>query len=234
MRIIAHRSGPGLYPEQSIQSAREALRNGAEIVEMDVRETKDGALVICHDDSTQRMFGVPGVVGETTLAQFMAMRHVSDRSYAPHMLEDVFACQVRPLLLHCKQSGPAFMKKLCTTIAEYDMQKWVTLGIQHVDDAQYVRKASQEIKILAFMPSVAQLQDFAALDIDFIRLWEDWLSQDRVEEIQRAGKQVWVMTNNPACGGCGYTTPEQIRLFAQMGIHGVLVNDIPWIMSLER
>jgi len=91
MLIIAHRSGPGIYPEQSILSAREALKNGADMVEMDVRETKDGVPVICHDDDTGRMFGVEGEVKDFTLQQFMAMRHVSDRSFAPHTLEDVGA-----------------------------------------------------------------------------------------------------------------------------------------------
>ncbi len=232
MIIIAHRSGPGVYPEQSIMSAREALKNGADIVEMDVRETKDGEVVICHDDDTGRMFGVEGDVKDFTLAQFMAMRHVSDRSFAPHTLEDVLSCGVKPLLLHCKQTEPAFMEKLCEIICRYGAQETTTFGIQAPQNAKIIREKAKGAKILAFMPSVNDLDAFGAMDIDYIRLWEDWITPERFARIKAAGKEVWIMSNNRDCGGCGYTTKEQIFTFEEMGAHGVLVNDIPWIMDV--
>ena len=39
MRLIAHACGPTIYPSNSILSAREALKNGAEMVELDLQFT---------------------------------------------------------------------------------------------------------------------------------------------------------------------------------------------------
>lgn len=233
MLIIAHRSGPGVYPEQSILSAREALKNGADMVEMDVRETRDGAVVICHDDDTGRMFGVQGAVKDFTLQEFMAMRHASDRSFAPHTLEDVLQCGVKPLLLHCKLSGRAAMEKLCELLVRYGVQETTTMGIQSPEDVIFIRERAPGCRILAFMPHPEDIEAFGAMDIEYIRLWEHWLTQERFDRVRATGKQVWIMANDPAQGGCGYTTAEAIHRFAQMSVHGVLVNDIPWVMGVR-
>ena len=55
MKIIAHRSGPTVFPEQTIRSALFAKENGADLVEIDVRFTKDKKLAVSHDE-TQRAF----------------------------------------------------------------------------------------------------------------------------------------------------------------------------------
>ena len=233
MLIIAHRSGPGLYPEQSILSAREALKNGADIVEMDVRETKDGVPVICHDDDTGRMFGVEGDVKDFTLQEFMAMRHVSDRSFAPHTLEDVLSCGVKPLLLHCKQTGAEQMEKICSLLNKYDAAKTTTMGIQAPEIAAVIRKCAPGCHILAFMPKPEDIESFGAMDIDYIRLWENWLTPERVGRVHATGKKLWIMANDKPCGGVGYTTAEALRSFVTFGAHAVLVNDIPWAMSVE-
>ncbi|MBQ4085801.1 MAG: glycerophosphodiester phosphodiesterase family protein [Clostridia bacterium] len=231
MLIIAHRSGPGVYPEQSILSAREALKNGADIVEMDVRETKDGTPVICHDDDTGRMFGVQGDVKDFTLQEFMAMRHVSDRSFAPHTLEDVLACGVKPLLLHCKQTGAQQMENICALLNRYGAAATTTMGIQSPENALVIRKTAPACRILAFMPSPEEIEAFGAMDIDYIRLWEHWLTPERVARVHATGKKLWIMACDKACGGTGYTTREAMSRFADLGAHAVLVNDIPWAMQ---
>ncbi|MDO4741361.1 MAG: glycerophosphodiester phosphodiesterase family protein [Eubacteriales bacterium] len=228
MLIIAHRSGPGVFPEQSILSAREALKNGADIVEMDVRETKDGVPVICHDDDTGRMFGVPGDVADWSLREFMAMRHVGDRAFAPHSLEDVLACGVRPLLLHCKQTGEEQTERICALLMRYRAAETTTLGVQDPSCAPVVRRCAPGCRILAFMPRPEQIEEFGAMEIDYIRLWEHWLTPERVGRVHATGKKLWIMANDPAQGGCGYTTAQALRSFAALGAHAVLLNDIPW------
>ena len=234
MLIIAHRSGPGVYPEQSIMSAREAVKNGADIVEMDVRETKDGVPVICHDDDTLRMFGVPGDVKDFTLQEFMAMRHVSDRSFAPHTLEDVLACGVKPLLLHCKQTGEEQMEKICALLCRYNACETTVMGIQSPKIAAVIRRCAPGCGILAFMPDAEDIEAFGAMDIDFIRLWEKWITPERVARVHATGKKLWIMASDKEQGGVGYTTPEALRSFADIGAHAVLINDVPWAVQQLR
>ncbi len=47
--VLAHRGGTGPYPENSLDAFAEGLRQGADGVELDVRRTADGVLVVHHD-----------------------------------------------------------------------------------------------------------------------------------------------------------------------------------------
>lgn len=53
--LIAHRGGAGLAPENTTTAFREALELwGADMVELDVRTTRDGVLVVLHDEMVDR------------------------------------------------------------------------------------------------------------------------------------------------------------------------------------
>ena len=75
MKIIAHRSGPTVFPEQTIRSALFAKENGADLVEIDVRFTKDKKLAVSHDENAARVFGVDKNIGEMSSDEFAALRH---------------------------------------------------------------------------------------------------------------------------------------------------------------
>ena len=58
-RIIAHRGGASLWPENTLMAFDQALRLGCDGLEMDLQLTKDDVLVVHHDatlraDSTRR------------------------------------------------------------------------------------------------------------------------------------------------------------------------------------
>lgn len=48
---IAHRGGAGLWPENTMAAFRRAMEAGADGIELDVHLTKDGKLVVHHDES---------------------------------------------------------------------------------------------------------------------------------------------------------------------------------------
>ena len=47
--IIAHRGSKGTHPENTCIAFREAVRVGAEGIELDVHLSKDGYLIVMHD-----------------------------------------------------------------------------------------------------------------------------------------------------------------------------------------
>lgn len=49
MRLIAHRGGRGFGADNTIEAMEEAARRGIRAIEIDVRMTADGSLVVCHD-----------------------------------------------------------------------------------------------------------------------------------------------------------------------------------------
>jgi glycerophosphoryl diester phosphodiesterase len=49
MKIVAHRGSSGHAPENTLAAFRRAVRDGADMIELDVRLTADGRLVVFHD-----------------------------------------------------------------------------------------------------------------------------------------------------------------------------------------
>lgn len=75
--LIAHRGARNQEPENTIPSFELAAREGYKAIECDVRETKDGALVISHDASLLRMCGVDRLISGLTLKQIRRYRIIS-------------------------------------------------------------------------------------------------------------------------------------------------------------
>jgi hypothetical protein len=66
--VIAHRGGAGIMPENTLAAFQHAIRLGCDYVEIDVRTTRDGKLVIMHDRTVDRTTNGSGAVNELTLA----------------------------------------------------------------------------------------------------------------------------------------------------------------------
>ncbi len=98
--VVAHRGAGGLLgviaPENSLSAIRAALLMGVDGVEVDVRDTADGKLVLMHDDTVDRTTDGTGKVAEMTLAQVTAL-HLKR---SPDMADDFgdFSCETVPTL----------------------------------------------------------------------------------------------------------------------------------------
>lgn len=71
---IAHRgaSGRRLAPENTLPAFEEALKIGTDAIEMDVRLTGDGRVVVLHDDTLDRTTDRTGTVSRLTLDEIKA------------------------------------------------------------------------------------------------------------------------------------------------------------------
>jgi len=69
MLTIAHRGASALAPENTPAAFRAALRAGVDLIEMDLRLSRDGEVVVFHDRLLDRTTDGTGPVGERTLAE---------------------------------------------------------------------------------------------------------------------------------------------------------------------
>jgi glycerophosphoryl diester phosphodiesterase len=67
--VIAHRGYKAKYPENTISAFNAATDAGAQMIEMDVRLTKDQKVVIIHDESLERTTDGHGLVKDHTLEE---------------------------------------------------------------------------------------------------------------------------------------------------------------------
>jgi glycerophosphoryl diester phosphodiesterase len=64
--VTAHRGFSGLYPENTLTAFAQAVETGADIVEFDVGQSRDGQLVILHDDTLDRTTNGQGRLADHT------------------------------------------------------------------------------------------------------------------------------------------------------------------------
>ena len=67
--IWGHRGASGHAPENTLPAFRMAADMGADGVELDVQETKDGVLVVCHDETVDRTSNGAGWVKDFTFEE---------------------------------------------------------------------------------------------------------------------------------------------------------------------
>lgn len=71
--VIAHRGGKGLWPENSLFAFQRASDLGVDMLEMDLRLSSDGELVVIHDRTLERTTNGQGAVAAHSLAQLQAL-----------------------------------------------------------------------------------------------------------------------------------------------------------------
>lgn len=67
--IYAHRGASGYAPENTLEAFELAVRQGADGIELDVHMTRDGELVVAHDETIDRVADGSGLISEMTLAE---------------------------------------------------------------------------------------------------------------------------------------------------------------------
>ncbi len=66
---IAHRGEPVGHRENTLSAFEAAVALGAEMVELDLRRTRDGAIVVLHDQTLERLWGVDASIGDLDVAE---------------------------------------------------------------------------------------------------------------------------------------------------------------------
>lgn len=73
MKIFAHRGNSSVYPENTMPAFQSAIDLGVHGIETDVHLTKDGILVLTHDEDVSRVSTGQGMVKDMTLQELRAL-----------------------------------------------------------------------------------------------------------------------------------------------------------------
>ncbi len=76
---IAHRGDPMGARENTPAAFASAVTHGADWVELDLRLTRDGVVVVLHDQSLQRLWGRDVSIGDVDLAEVQRLGHGDER-----------------------------------------------------------------------------------------------------------------------------------------------------------
>ena len=72
-KVWAHRGASGYMPENTLPSFQKAVELGADGIELDIQLSKDGEIVVCHDEMVDRTSNAKGWLKDYTLAELKEM-----------------------------------------------------------------------------------------------------------------------------------------------------------------
>jgi glycerophosphoryl diester phosphodiesterase len=144
-QVIAHRGGSGLGPENTLAAFRRSLAAGADVLEMDVRSTADGNLVVLHDATVDRTTDGRGTVNEMTLAQLKTLdagyRWTADqgRSFpfrgrgitVPTFSEVLETFAETPMIAEIKEKRPEVSQSVCEMLRRHGRMTSVLVASVH-------------------------------------------------------------------------------------------------------
>jgi glycerophosphoryl diester phosphodiesterase len=129
--VVAHRGVPVLEPENTLSSFALALEQGADVLETDLRFTRDDEIVLIHDATLERTTNGQGKVRDHTLA---ALKQFRTRNPGSDELSEQAVPSLGELLMMTRSEVPVLLElkdplfrerpyaeKLVQTLAEYHM-----------------------------------------------------------------------------------------------------------------
>lgn len=99
-KIFAHRGASGQFPENTMLAFEKGIEAGADGIELDVQLTKDGRIVVIHDERLNRTTALKGFVKDTTYDEVKTANAAAghDQAYSDikvPLLEDVLSWAVK-------------------------------------------------------------------------------------------------------------------------------------------
>lgn len=229
--VIAHRGGCALRPENTLVAFWNAIELGVDMVEADVKLTKDNQLVLLHDDSLERTTNVRGNVKNFTLQELRQLDAGSyfDPKYSAETiptLEDLFRlCRSRVKILLDLKAGEQYQEQIIQLIMSYKMEFDVVLGVRTLNALKDIKRLNPAIRVLSLGYPVGVAYQILEAGADIVRLWGEWVTPDRIERARTQGKAVWVMVGEPTKEGAGRTNFEELRWYRKIGVNGVILDD---------
>ena len=137
----AHRGASEYAPENTMLAFHLGLYMGANGIETDVQKTKDGVLVLFHDDTLERVTGEAGSIADYTYEELLAFRvkkgDLEDRIVTLDAFLQAFGWRDLTLAIEIKQ--PGIEKEVADMILKYDLGAKVMITSFKLDCLKAVR-----------------------------------------------------------------------------------------------
>ena len=178
--ICAHRGASETHPENTLSALREAIRLGAQMIEFDVALTKDGQLVLMHDDTIDRTTNGKGAVANWTLCELKKLdagtwKNAKFKSERIPTLDEALAIMPANIWLNVHLKGDVELaEKVTKRIAANKRlhQSFLACGIKA---AKAAKRVDGRIKICNMERqgnSLPYVKETIEMKADFIQLYK--------------------------------------------------------------
>ena len=222
---IAHRGGiiPGI-PENSLLGFKKSIDIGVDVIEIDLRATRDDEIIIMHDESIDRTTNGRGKVVELTIEELRQFDLGIDQQIPTfkELLSLVKGSKIK-LLLDIKVSGNLDKKSIIELIESFEMTQNVIRGVRTLEDLNEFHQLNSDIRTLGFISTLDQLELFMENRINIIRIWPEWIESTNniIDKIHQKGIPVWITAGN--------LTVHELQVLIEQGVNGI-IHDSPELL----
>lgn len=236
-RICAHRGYSTVAPENTLPAFVAAVELNAPEIEMDVRFSKDGVPVVCHDDSLERISNGTGMVQEKTLAE---LKELDFGSHAGKEFAGIRIATFEEILekFSRKVIINLHIKSLTAEIYPEDQFRKIVDLLRKYDHMEHVYiMASPEImeRALQMAPEIPRCMS-AGIFRDGHEVIAGWEIVDRAIQYKCSKVQLFTPyydqalidkahANNIRCNFFFSDDPEEAVKLLEMGVDTLLTND---------
>ncbi|RLI04269.1 hypothetical protein DRO26_04925, partial [Candidatus Bathyarchaeota archaeon] len=218
---IAHRGASGYEPENTLRAIRTAITMGADMVEVDVRPSRDGYLMVIHDETVDRTTDGSGYVENMSLNELKKL-DAGMNEKIPILEEVVETIKGKvKLVVELKKAG--MEEKVVKIFEQTNMVEEVIVTSFIHESVKKVKELNQKIKtgiIFKCTPiNPVKLAREAKADVIFPEY--RYTTEEMIKKIHDEGLTVYIWTIN---------NRQLADSFIETGVDGI-VTDKPDILS---
>ena len=227
--IVAHRGASRIAPENTLSAMRKAIEFGADFAECDVFQTKDGELVLFHDEEMDRTTGKGGMIWDYTLAELKTMEvgswfHEEFRGEPIPTLREVIRLVKGKIKLNIevKVSGkdPDIAQKVVEIIQSEGIEQDCMVTSFEKPVILKVKEIAPQV-ITGFIFDEEHPPDIFEGNWEYVCSKRNIVDEDFVRVAKRKGKKIFVWTVN---------YPAEMKELIALGVDGI-ITDVPDLLK---
>ena len=215
LTVVAHRGGAALEPENTLRAIERGIACGADMIEIDIHQTADGAIVVCHDPTVDRTTDGSGTIADMTLDEIRAL-HITDADGRPTdlripTLDDVLALvdgRAR-LLVEIKRPKGVYEgieQRMLDAFARHGAEDWVVVQSFNHDVLEITHHLNPDIRLekllICKLRGMPYIFDGSLTRFDYnkyahvasFNFFSPAVTRGMVDELHAHGKEVKIWT----------------------------------------
>ena len=207
MKIWAHRGCSYRFPENTISSFSKCLEYKIAGIELDIQLSKDGELVVIHDEKVDRTTDGTGYVKNMTLSELKELRIVANpESNIPYeripTMREVFDLVVKP----CKQQGllinielknsiepyEGMEQKILELVEEYGLEDRIVYSSFSPESVKLLKELKGSVVTGILSPSLKECLDISRrINVDALHPFVNRMDVENIREYTSLPVRAW-------------------------------------------
>ena len=163
VHVVSHRGDWKQFPENSLDAINSIIQMGGDVVEIDVQRTKDGQLILMHDERLDRTTNGKGLIAETTFADiqklFLKDHNSNVTQHKVPTLKEVLLMSKGRIMLNLDKAD-RFFEQVVALLQETGTTDIAILkGLQSIEEIN--NRLGVHLDSIIFMPMVRMDNDDA-------------------------------------------------------------------------